>query len=487
MRNKEIKLALVTVFVGCFFLGSSAVIADEYYSGGVIVDIDRVVSGYLWVDDATVNLLQNAHIKSVASGWQGSLYCSSGSVLNIYGGKIDDALYITTSYNSFPESNVTVYGSQFAIDGVAIPVGTPEAFIPAKMLSGVYQDGTPFSFKVDCYAEADFYLTIKLGWIIAKPEMAVAPATMDFGQVKIGNSQTQIVTVSNTGKANMALQSVEFVEGSSAAFSIAPLVQLPVTIEPNAAIDIEVVFAPAEAATLLGVLRIAGDDNDNPSVDVSLTGVGTRPVIAVEPASLDFGQLNIGQSAVQKLTVANQGNAELIVESAMFAAGSSADFAVTAMADVPLVIEPNGLAEIEITYTASIAGTVNAVLQITSDDLAAPVTEIAVSGKAVNPIQTSLEQINAIIAFYDNAIKTKTLYGIGPGKSAKAHQNAVRTMLVCSKHLIQGKYQKLALLALYEVDKTTNGRGRPKDCLEGPAKAELNAKVKTLIKTIKGK
>jgi hypothetical protein len=486
MSNDKIKRIFMAILVGVL-VGHSAVVANEYYAGGVTVNIDRVVNGYLWIDDATVNLFQNAHIKNTTSGWQGSLFASSGCVLNIYGGKIDDALYITTAYSLLPEANVTVYGSQFAVDGVAIPVGTPEVFIPSQTLSGCYQDGTPFSFRVDCYAEAGFYLTLRLGWIVAKPEMTVTPVSLDLGQAKIGTSTEQFVTVSNTGKANMALQSVEFVDGGSDAFSIAPLAQLPVTIEPNASIDIEVVFAPMEATTLLGVLRIAGDDSDNPFVDVSLTGIGTKPVIAVEPASLDFGQLNVGQSAVQKLTIANRGDAELIVQSAIFAAGGCADFAVTAMSDVPLSIEPNGVAEVEITYTAAVEGTVNAVLQIASDDPDTPVVEIIVSGKAINPIQTPLEQINAILALYDNAVKEKALYGVGPGKSARAHLNAVRQMLVCAKRLIGGGYQKWALLALYEADKATDGQGRPRDFVEGSAKAELNAKIETLIKTIKEK
>lgn len=57
---------------------------------------------------------------------------------------------------------------------------------------------------------------------------------------------------------------------------------------------------------------------------------------------------------------------------------------------------------------------------------------------------------------------------------------------MCPK-LIQGGYQKLALVALYEANKMTNSLDKPKDFLEGPAKAELNPKIKALIKTIKDK
>lgn len=483
MSTKKQNIRLAAILLG-LFIGQSAVIADEYYAGGVVVNIDRVVNGYLWIDDATVNLYKNAHIKTVISGWQGSLYSCSGSILNIYGGKIDDALYITTSYNSLPEAKVTVYGYGFAVNGVAVPAGTPEIYIPYKTLSGFYEDGTPFAFKVDCYAEGNFYMTVKLGWINAEPEMTVDPVSRDFGEVRTDEADTQTVTVGNKGTANLILQSVNLLEGSSEAFSVAPLAQLPITLSPGASIDIQITFKPTEAVSAIGVLRIAGDDNKTPFVDVSLAGKGIAPVIAVEPVLLDFGQINLGSSDIRKITICNKGNADLTVESVVFSAGST-DFTISAAPQLPVMIEPNGLVELEINYTPTAAGTINSVLEITSDDPVTSISQIIVTGKAVNPVKTPLEQINTILTLYDNAVKAKTLYGIGPGNSAKAHLNVTRQTLICAQKLIQAGYQKLALVALYEADKMTDSLGKPKDFVEGPAKAELNLKIKTLIKAIK--
>jgi hypothetical protein len=87
-----------------------------------------VVKGYLWIEYATVNLYKNAHIKTAL--YVGDVFSTSGAVLNIYGGRIDDALYITTNYNKLlPEATVTVYGYGFAVAGVPVAERTPELFI----------------------------------------------------------------------------------------------------------------------------------------------------------------------------------------------------------------------------------------------------------------------------------------------------------------------------------------------------------------------
>ena len=141
MNTRQIRL-IITSAVIIAMTAASLAGADEVYSGGVTVDINRDVNGYLWIEDATVNLLENAHIKNAQ--YYGDIYAVSGCVLNIYGGVIDNFLYVTTSYNDMPEAQVTIYGSQFAIDGNPVAEGTTEVFLQNQRLSGVYQNGTPF-------------------------------------------------------------------------------------------------------------------------------------------------------------------------------------------------------------------------------------------------------------------------------------------------------------------------------------------------------
>jgi hypothetical protein len=474
------KISLIVVSAVMVLTAGIPAVADETYSGGVTVDIDRDVMGFLWVEDATVNLLENAHIRT--ADYYGDVYAVSGSVLNIYGGLIDGYLYVTTSYNGMPEAQVTIYGSNFAVDGIPVAQGTPEVFLENNQLSGVYQNGTAFSHWVSCFWEGDFYRTVKLGWINSKPEMMVTPQSLDFGQVKVGQSVTQMITITNTGNANLSLQSVAMADDSNPEFSFTPLAQLPMTVEPNQLVSLEVIFSPTMEGQALGVLKITGDDADTPFTDVVLTGVGIVPEIAMEPASMDFGQIDIGTSAALSMTIANHGDAQLVIQSIAWAAGGNADFAVAVLPELPLVIEPNCFVELSIVYTPTTLGAAAATLEIASDDLDQPMMSLAVAGVGVYP---PLRQINDMIAFYDESVQNGTIQGIGPGRSAQAHVRAIRNVLLCTKFLIQSGYERYATVVLAEIDKLTDGQPRPKDLIVGSAVAELNAKIDMLITTLK--
>lgn len=275
MKTKSIQksIALMAILLTCCGIG----VADEYYAGGVTVDINRDVLGYLWVEDATVNLYENAHIMDDL--FFGDVYAASGSVINIYGGQIDGYLYVTTSENGMPEAQVTVFGSDFMVDGVPVDPAATELFLQDKELSGVYADGTPFAYRVDCVVTADFYLTVKLGWQQSEANIEVSPAEVDLGQVDIGTTQSGIVTVYNSGNANLTLQSLVILQDDPAEFDFVPLQQLPVTIEPETSLDIEILFTPQLEGTTQAVLQIASDDPDQSVVEVALFGEGLSVIL----------------------------------------------------------------------------------------------------------------------------------------------------------------------------------------------------------------
>jgi hypothetical protein len=590
MNTRKIRLMIASAVIVTMTAGSLAG-ADEIYSGGVTVDINRDVNGYLWIEDATVNLLENTHIKN--ADLYGDVYAVSGSVLNIYGGVIDNYLYVTTSYNDMPEAQVTVYGSQFAIDGVAVAEGTPEVFLQAQQLSGIYQNGTPFSHQVDCFMEGDFYLTVKLGWVTSKSKMVVSPTSLDLGQIKVGTTAQQSVTIANEGNANLSLQSVSFVQGSNAGFSYTPVLQLPQTIEPGTTITVNVVFAPAAKGQALGTLKITGDDASAPAATVALTGMGTipditvepesidfgqilmstsetkvitianqgdaeliisslswadgssadfamsampalpmtiqpgvlvelavvyaptmqgaaaatlmiqsddadealvqvalsgvgvKPDITVEPQSVDFGQLDVGDSAItQNITIGNVGTAKLVIQSLTWAGGSSADFTVAVMPQLPLTIEPDTSVEIMVVYTPTIAGNAAGTLAIQSNDLETPMVNLTVTGKAIAPVPTPYEQIIAMIAFYDESVQNGTIQGVGRGNCAKNNVKMIKEALKITKTLIRCQYKHFAIAALKELDKFTDGKSKPSDLITGSAVAELNTRIDTLLQSL---
>ncbi|HOK95630.1 MAG TPA: choice-of-anchor D domain-containing protein [Anaerohalosphaeraceae bacterium] len=251
--------------------GGLALADDLYLNGGIFAEIDSTINGSVFIDDATVHMLDNAHI-------MGFVVTSSGAVLGIYGGQIDYMLLISTADPSLPEGLVTIYGTDFAVDGVPVDPATTELFLQGQVLSGVYASGTPFAIVVDCAISGNanniYYQTIKLGWLASQPDIALSQTACDFGSVEIGTAAACTATISNVGNAALTILSLALTQDSLMQFGITPWQVLPVTLAPNESIDIEFLFGPVAEGPAQAVVHIASSDPDNPVVDIVLTGQG---------------------------------------------------------------------------------------------------------------------------------------------------------------------------------------------------------------------
>ncbi|MCD6175138.1 MAG: choice-of-anchor D domain-containing protein [Planctomycetes bacterium] len=305
MRNRS-NLAVQTVTIAftvfTFFFCPLVVYGDIEFSGGVTAEIDYVVDGSLWVYDANVTLYEPAHIL----GFVGT---ASGAVLDVYGGQIDYMLLISTSDLTLPEGIVTVYGTDFAVEGVPVDSNTTEIFLQGQTLSGVYENGTPFAFPVDCVIAGGggflYYQTVKLGWVVSEPDIELSQDEYNFEQVDIGSTQTGVVSVFNLGNASLTIQTLELEQSQQAQFTLTAF-QVPVTLEPNSFIDLEILFSPVTDGVDTAVLSITSNDPNDPVVDILLTGESISVVLLPEEQIAQI--LDAYDSAVQEDLIQGIGN-----------------------------------------------------------------------------------------------------------------------------------------------------------------------------------
>lgn len=269
MFNRMKRIQLLAAVMLCS--GGLLFAEDLYLNDGLSYQIDYTIDGSLWIENASVGLYNPAWITGFA-------ITGSGAVLDIYGGQIDYMLLVSTSDNGLPDGVVTIYGTEFAVDGVAVPTDTAELYLTNKTLTGVYQDGTPFSIVVDCAISGNatylHYQTLKLGWIVAQPQVAAAPSQYDFQQVDIGSTGWGLVTVSNTGNANLTVQSLSIAQSEPAQFGFTPLQVMPLTLEPGMSVDVEVYFTPAVEGYSEATLNIESSDPATASLSIRLGGSG---------------------------------------------------------------------------------------------------------------------------------------------------------------------------------------------------------------------
>lgn len=291
------------VIVFAFFCTSLAVHGDIEFGGGVTAEIDYLVEGHVWIYDANVALYEPAHV-------QGAVVTSSESVLDVYGGKIDYMLIISTSDLGLPEGVVTVYGTDFAVDGVPVAPDTTELFLQGQALSGVYESGAPFSFPVDCVIVGGrdflYYQTVRLGWLVSEPDIELSQTEYYLGRIDVGSVQADVVPVFNLGNAPLAIESLQLEQGEQTQFTLAPLQALPVTLEPNSVIDLEVSFSPVAEGIDTAVLSILSNDPNDPVIDVVLTGEGMSVVLSSEEQITQI--LGFFDGAIEEGSIQGVGN-----------------------------------------------------------------------------------------------------------------------------------------------------------------------------------
>jgi hypothetical protein len=143
--------------------------------------------------------------------------------------------------------------------------------------------------------------------------LGIAPAALDFGAVRLGDtSPTQSVTLGNAGTAALVIATLDapgdgFVAGAGTCG--AP----PITLDPATSCTLDYAFAPGTAGDATDTIAVSSDVGAG---TFSLHGTGVVGVLGIAPATLDFGEVALGDSsAVAFVTLDNSGTAALVLDS----------------------------------------------------------------------------------------------------------------------------------------------------------------------------
>jgi hypothetical protein len=226
------------------------------------------------------------------------------------------------------------------------------------------------------------------------PVIEVAPPSLNFGNVGVGESLSLRLTVRNTGNAPLNISSIT---SSDSQFTIS-LLTTSFALPANTSVNISVRFAPTSAGAKTGTLSINSNDPTRPRVDAPMTGTGLAPVIDVAPGALNFGQVQLAQAKDLVLTIRNTGGASLKISSIT---SSNAQFGFTqfiekpsnAPRNLPLSIAPNTSVEVTVrfrpSFVAASIGALTGALTINCNDPSRPRVDVPLSGTGLGPLITA--------------------------------------------------------------------------------------------------
>jgi hypothetical protein len=277
----------------------------------------------------------------------------------------------------------SVTGSGYTISGISCPIdlraGQSVSFsvtftpLSAETDSGLVSLVTNHWWK-DLRTEPLTSVLSASGSGVVSSQIAASPASVAFGNVILGNSQTVPASVTNTGSGSVTISSAA-ATGTGFSFT-GP--GLPVTLTSGQSATFNAIFTPSSAGSQSGNLTITSNAN-NPTLTIPLSGVGvTQGQITPNPATLSFGNVALGGSKTLTETLTNSGGSSLTI-SAASATGSGYNISGLAL---PLTLAAGQGTTFSVQFAPTTAGTASGNVALTSSG-ANPNLNIALSGSGV--------------------------------------------------------------------------------------------------------
>jgi hypothetical protein len=240
---------------------------------------------------------------------------------------------------------------------------------------------------------------------IAAGKLTPNANSIAFGSVRVGQQQTKTATFTNSGSTTLSITQVQV---SGASFQLSGTATLPVSVDPGQSHSFSVIFSPKSAGASSGSMTLASavsmavtnhagthttGATEDDSTTVTLSGTGTaQGQLAANPASVSFGNMQVGASASRTVLINNSGSASVTVSQA---AASGTGFTASGMS-FPATIPAGQSASINVTFAPKAAGNSSGTLVITSNS-SNPTLSVGLSGSAVTP--GSLSSNTSLMAF----------------------------------------------------------------------------------------
>ena len=222
----------------------------------------------------------------------------------------------------------------------------------------------------------DERLVVPLQAEAVAPTLVLLPAEgLDFGAVPVGQVAAAVVIVKNTGTVPVMAGQMEVVD-----------LRNPFSVEgdvgpwpaPGDETRIDIAFAPTRAGPVATEFVVASPDFGNWSIP--LRGSGLVPQAAFSPlpqVGLDFGTVEVGQRLARRVTVLNQGQAELHVENVAI---EGTAFAL-GLTDSSMTIAPEGRLDLSAAFVPQSEGDQSGVLRLYTSDPQAATVAIPLAGR----------------------------------------------------------------------------------------------------------
>ncbi|MCS6806799.1 MAG: choice-of-anchor D domain-containing protein, partial [Blastocatellia bacterium] len=289
----------------------------------------------------------------------------------------------STGNGSFTVTQLVSNNPAFTVVSTSVPL--PRTLAPGQSMTARVRfncaDGGPQSGVINIVTDPASSCTatplcapVAVSGFCVNITPSVAPTSLDFGDVCVGQSATRVFRVRNVPNPGARDFTINTVTSNNPAFTVTP--SGPVTVEVGRAVNFTVTFNCTAPGPQSGTIRFTTSNAANCPLDlgtVSVSGTCLRASVTVAPTSLDFGDVCVGQSADRTFTVTNTGNTPVTIDS------GTVGGAFTIVTALPVTIAPGASATITVRMRCTSPGAQSGTVALSASSVCGPVSVASVS------------------------------------------------------------------------------------------------------------
>jgi hypothetical protein len=200
----------------------------------------------------------------------------------------------------------------------------------------------------------------------ATPQLVFTPTSLRFGSVLMGQNETLMVGVTNSGTTSITISGVAV---GNSEFTMSPL-NLPLVLAAGQSVEVNVSFTPAATGWQSGLIKFSTDSG---LVTLQVAGTGAiNQSVKSSPSSVSFGSVAIGSIATVPVVLTNTHEWKITLSSLQT---SGNEFALSGNGpQFPLTLGPGQSVTVNVAFAPQWAGQTGGSVFITGPGLSIPLT-----------------------------------------------------------------------------------------------------------------
>ena len=200
----------------------------------------------------------------------------------------------------------------------------------------------------------------------AAQQLSSWPSALNFGNVQLGQNETQLVVLKNNGSTNVTVTAIKVLGNEFSASNIS----VPFTVAAGRSVSLNVKFSPTVSGWSGGWADFISNAS-NSSLGVQLQGDGqTSSTLTASPSVVSFGQVAVGASSTRTVVLTNDRHYKVQIYGWQAKGGG---FSVTGPA-LPLTLNSGQSVTVKAKFTPSSAGISSGDIFVSNEGLNIPLS-----------------------------------------------------------------------------------------------------------------